>query len=159
MFAMSAGYTVKNVTMKHFMNKPALYLRLLLVLLTASLLFAATAVADVREDAEAAVSNLHRSNAAEKFPDDMKSIDSVIELARGYVASNDLGAADIQFLLALQKSRILEAKLALPNVAPLPEVPAPTLPPDSQPPVDDVPEHDMTKAPDSSWLEIGRAQV
>ena len=152
MFAMSAGYTVKNVTMKHFMNKPALYLRLLLVLLTASLLFAATAVADVREDAEAAVSNLHRSNAAEKFPDDMKSIDSVIELARGYVASNDLGAADIQFLLALQKSRILEAKLALPNVAPLPEVPAPTLPPDSQPPVDDVPEHDMTKAPDSSWL-------
>ena len=137
--------------MKLFMNKPASCFRLLLALLAASMLCAATAAADIREDAESAVSGLHRNNAAEKFPDDLNSIDVVIEIARRCVWNNDLEVADIHFLLALQKSQILEAKLAVPPAAPLPEASAPPTPPELKLPVES-PEHETTEPPGSSRL-------
>jgi lipoprotein-anchoring transpeptidase ErfK/SrfK len=78
-------------------------------------LFATAAVADVRQDAES-VHVLLRNNAiaAQKFPDDMKSLDLVFEVAERYAMVGDQVNAAKFYLLALQKSRIIEAMLKLP---------------------------------------------
>src|SRR5512144_3018816 len=86
-------------------------LRLTLLLFALALFCAASASADVRQDAESAVACLYRDSAAEKFPDDMKSLDLVFEVARRYMSINDRENADKFYLLALQKSRIIEAML------------------------------------------------
>lgn len=114
----------KKPAMRSPVKHPTLsYVRLSLCLLTIVLLYSATAVADVRQDAESAVSSLHRNVAGEKFPDDMKSLDLVFEVANRYFSNNDLESADKFYLLALQKSQIIESMLKSSEVVPLPEVP------------------------------------
>lgn len=118
------------------MDQPASYIRLLLAPLAAVFLFVTTAAADVREDAEAAVSSLHRNVDAQQFPDDMKSLDLVFEVAQRYFLHNDLENADKFYLLALQKSRIIASLPKAFDAAPLPEVPDVPPPPDPEPPVE-----------------------
>lgn len=69
------------------------------------------AYADVKEDAESAVSRLHQNDTALKFSDDMKSLELVFEVANRYFASNSLETADRFYLLALQKSQIIDAMI------------------------------------------------
>src|SRR6185369_13663389 len=97
------------------------FVRLSLALLSALLMCAATAVADVRQDVETAVASLHCNVAAEKFTDDMKSLDLVYEVARRYYSNNERENADKFYLLALQKARIIESLLKMTEV---PDVPA-----------------------------------
>ena len=97
------------------------------------LLFAATVFADVRQDAESAVSSLRQNVAAQKFPDDMKSLDLVFEVAQRYFSNNKPESADKFYLLALQKSQVIETMLKetevelLPDVTGLPSSPDPKL--------------------------------
>lgn len=65
--------------------------------------------ADVREDAESAVSRLHENDAAQKLSDDMKSLDLVFEVASRYYSTNSFETADKFYLLALQKAQIIDA--------------------------------------------------
>lgn len=91
------------------------YISLTRALTIAALLCATPALADVREEAEQAVANLHLNDTAQKFSDDMKSVDLVFEIAQRYSASNNQETADKFYLLALQKSRIIESMLAAPD--------------------------------------------
>ena len=111
------------------------YLRLALALFAATLFSAATATADVRQDAESAVLSLHQGTAAKKLPDEMKSLDFVFEAAVRYFMVGEQEKADKYYLLALQKSRIIESMLKTSEVLPMPEVS--DLPPaiDVKPPV------------------------
>jgi len=111
----------KNAPMKYSIKQYALYFRLLPVLLVAALVSATSAVADVRQDAESAVLSLHRNSAAQKYPDDMKSLDLVFEIAQRYVSTNERETADKFYLLALQKSRIIESMLKASRVSLIPE--------------------------------------
>ena len=126
----------KKPPMKFSIKQPASYIRLPLVLSVAALLFATSAVADVRQDAESAVSNLHQNAASQTFSDDMKSLDLVFEVARRYFSNNELETADKFYLLALQKSQIIESMLKASEVALLPEVTDAHPSPDQKPPVD-----------------------
>lgn len=98
------------------------YIQLAIFLLSGLLLFAATAKADVRDDAESAVLNLYQNDAAQKLPDDMKSLDLVYEIAQRYFYNNNPESADKFYLLALQKSQIIESMLKMSEVALIPEV-------------------------------------
>ena len=97
--------------MKFPYNQPTLRHRLSIYLLAALLLYAAPATADVRQDAEVAVSNLRQNVSAQQFPDDMKSLELVFEVARRYFLNNEKGNSDRFYLLALQKSRVIDAML------------------------------------------------
>jgi L,D-transpeptidase ErfK/SrfK len=122
--------------MKFSIKQPAPYIRLSLTLLATALLFASSAVADVRQDAESAVSSLHRNIVAQKFPDDMKSLDLAFEVAERYSMVGEKEKADKYYLLALQKSLIIESMLKASEVVLLPEVTAVQSSPDSDPPAD-----------------------
>lgn len=87
-----------------------------IALIAALVLHGAVASADVRQDAESAVSSLQQSAGATRFPDDMKSLDLVFEVALRYSMSGDQENADKFFLLALQKSRLIESMLKEPDV-------------------------------------------
>lgn len=91
------------------------------VYLLALLLFAAPAVADIRQDAESAVSCLHQNDTALKYPDDMKSLDLVFEVAQRYAMVGEKETADKFYLLALQKSQIIELMLKEAQAQPVPE--------------------------------------
>jgi len=91
------------------------------VYLLVLLLFATPAVADVRQDAESAVSNLHQNDTALKYPDDMKSLDLVFEVAQRYAMVGEKETADKFYLLALQKSQIIELMLKEAQTPPVPE--------------------------------------
>lgn len=94
------------------------YIRFSLFVLSALLLSASVAVADVRQDAESAYVSLHQNHpAVARFPDDMKSLDLVFEIAGRYVMVGELENADKFYLLALQKSRIIEEMLKATDVA------------------------------------------
>ena len=109
--------------MKSSNNQQASYIRLTLTLCAAFFLCATAAVADVRQDAESAYVSLHQNHpAVARFPDDMKSLDLVFEIAGRYSMVGEQENADKFYLLALQKSRIIEAMLKAPEVAPLPEM-------------------------------------
>jgi lipoprotein-anchoring transpeptidase ErfK/SrfK len=123
MFALPAADIVHNATMESSCCRPASYIRLALTLCAALLLCTATAVADVRQDAESALSTLHRNAGARKFPDDMMSLDLVFEVAQRYFSNNQPETADRFYLLALQKARIIESMLGAPYVAPSSELP------------------------------------
>ena len=122
--------------MKSSCYQPASYISLTLALCAALLLYATPAKADVREDAESAVSSLHQNVDAQNFPDDMKSLDLVFEVAQRYFSNNEPETADKFYLLVLQKSRIIESMLATPDVEPLPDVADVTLPYDRIQPLD-----------------------
>jgi lipoprotein-anchoring transpeptidase ErfK/SrfK len=99
------------------------YIRLFLFALSALILSASAAVADVRQDAESAYVSLHQNHpAVARFPDDMKSLDLVFEIAGRYAMVGEQENADKFYLLALQKSRIIAEMLKVPEVAPLPEM-------------------------------------
>jgi L,D-transpeptidase ErfK/SrfK len=122
--------------MKFSIKQPASNMSLPLALFAAALLCAATAAADVRQDAESAVSSLHQNVAAQTFSDDMKSLDLVFEVARRYFSNNELETADKFYLLALQKSRIIESMLKASEVVSLPEVTDIHPSPDPESPID-----------------------
>jgi len=124
--------------MKFAMKQPALFIICFALLLAAVLLSVSTAVADVRQDAEIAVSSLHQNAAAQKFSDDMKSLDLVFEVARRYFSNNNLETADKFYLLALQKSQIIEAMLKTSEVVPVPETIDVTAAPELKSPTDPV---------------------
>ncbi|MDD2736373.1 MAG: L,D-transpeptidase family protein [Desulfuromonadaceae bacterium] len=91
-------------------------------LLASVLLYATSACADFREDAEFAVATLHQNGDAQKLSDDMKSLELVFEVARRYYSKGDWEAADKFYLLALQKSQIIESMLKTSNSPLLPDV-------------------------------------
>jgi L,D-transpeptidase ErfK/SrfK len=153
LFALPAGDNVQNASMKSSKNQPTLYIRfspaLALinrmstftklfsvrkvqiiasnVLIAALFLFVTTAAADVRQDAESAVSALHQNSGAQKFSDDMKSLDLVFEVAQRYFSNNNLESADKFYLLALQKSQIIESMLKMSDVADVTPLPDPNV--------------------------------
>ncbi|MFZ4858254.1 MAG: L,D-transpeptidase family protein [Desulfuromonadaceae bacterium] len=79
--------------------------------------------ADVREDAESAVLRLRQNNTAQKFSDDMKSLDLVFEVAGRYYLNNSFDTADKFYLLALQKSQIIDSLIKELETAQLAEIP------------------------------------
>lgn len=81
----------------------------------------APARADVRDDVAYAVANLHQLGAVQRFPDDMQSLELVAEVAERYTMAGESEIADKFYLMALQKSQILEMKLTMPEdpVAPV----------------------------------------
>ncbi len=103
--------------MKFPYNQPIPCHRLSIYLLAALLLYATPATADVRQDAEAAVSSLHQNASAQQFPDDMKSLELVFEVARRYFLNNEKENSDRFYLLALQKSRVIDAMLKESQIA------------------------------------------
>lgn len=96
--------------MKYSIKQIESYVLQWLCLLT-FVLCAAPAVADVRQDAESAVAALHENAAVQKFPDDMKSLDMVFDVAQRYAMAGETENADKFYLLALQKSKIIEVML------------------------------------------------
>ena len=92
--------------------------------------------ADVREDAESAVSRLHQNDATRNFLDDMQSLDLVFEVAQRYFLSNNRDTADKFYLLALQKSQIIDSLIKELEPAPLTGIFDVQSSPDPSPPVD-----------------------
>lgn len=131
--------------MKSSTHQHASYIRLTLTLCAALLLCAVTAAADVRQDADLALLRLHRNVDTQKFPDDMKSLDLVFEVAQRYYSKNNLENADRFYLLALQKARIIESMLKMSDVSDVPLT--------SDPKTQDEPAGDeLTAEPDSGLL-------
>ena len=98
------------------------HMRWLLCVCAMSLVTISVAVADVRQDTERAIASLHQSaDAHKKFPDDMKNLDLAFEIAQRYFSVNDLENAEKFYLLALQKTRIIELMLNNPEIAPVAE--------------------------------------
>jgi L,D-transpeptidase ErfK/SrfK len=139
MFAIPAGDNVQNASMKSSNSHPVSYIRLSIALLTAALLYAATAAADVRQEAESAVSTLHQNVDAQKYSDDMKSLDLVFEVAQRYYSSNNLENADKFYLLAFQKAQIIESMLKMSDVADVPSSSDPNMPAEPEPVVAEIP--------------------
>ena len=104
-----------NISILHIKSFILPHLTLIAVLI----LFATTAVADFKQDAESAAARLHQNGAARKFPDDMRSLDLVIEVAQRYVLSDKADAAEKFYQLALQKSRIIESMINGAEAVPL----------------------------------------
>ena len=102
--------------MKFSIRLLSTYIRLFLPLLAAMLLSAAVASADIRQDAESAVSSLRRNSAAQRFPDDMKSLDLVFEVAQRYSMVGEQEKADKYYLLTFQKTQIIESMLKMSEV-------------------------------------------
>ena len=98
------------------------YVRLPVTFTALMLMSVAPAFADVRQDAETAVLGLRHTVAAQEFQDDMKSLDLVFEVACRYFSKNDLNNAERFYLLALQKSQVIEAMLKDSEVTLLAEV-------------------------------------
>ena len=134
--------------MESFFKQPTSKIRVFLTLCAAILLCAATAVADVRQDAESAVAILRQNAATQTFPDDMKSLDLVLEVAERYDMVGERENADKFYLLALQKSQIIESKLKATAV-----VVDEHLSPEPTPPVE--PAQDELPEEQSSNLLIG----
>ncbi|MDD2310505.1 MAG: L,D-transpeptidase family protein [Desulfuromonadaceae bacterium] len=110
------------------MKQSPLFIAVPVFLIVAALLNATIAVADVRHDAESAVLSLQQNPSAQKYPDDMKSLDLVFEVARRYFSNNEREKGDKFYLLALQKSQIIESMLRTPEVSSLQSSPDPDLP-------------------------------
>ena len=118
--------------MKLYKKQSAHFILRVLSLFSALLLCSPAVYADVREDAESAVSRLHQSEVSQKFSDDMRSLDLVFEVANRYYANNSIETADKFYLLALQKSQIIESMLSELEIVPLTELA------DAPPPSDQV---------------------
>lgn len=133
--------------MKFPYNQPTPYHRLSIYLLAALLLYAAPATADVRQDAEAAVSSLIQNVTAQQFSDDMKSLELVFGVARRYYLNNERENSDRFYLLALQKSRVIDSMLkdSLIALAPVASVLQPA--PDRKAPVEVAEEEPVAQSP------------
>ena len=132
--------------MKYSIKQFELYMRLFLFPCIIVLMCAGTARADIRQDTEKAVLSVHRNAAAQKFSDDLKSLDLVFEVAQRYFAKNDRETADRFYLLALQKTQIIESMLKAAEPAP-----AVATAPDAKPPVE-LAEDETETEPDSDRL-------
>ena len=119
--------------MKFTTNQLAIYFSVSCIFIGALFLCVATAAADIRQDAASAVSRLHQNEASQRFQDDMKSLDFVFEAAERYFMVGEQETADKYYLLALQKSQLIESLLTAPEVVPLPEVPVVPPPSDQVP--------------------------
>lgn len=97
--------------MKSPVRKFIPYVCMIFVSIASLFLSAITAKADVKEDAESAVINLHQKSAFQKLPDDMKSLDLVFEIAQRYFMIGEKENADKFYLLAVQKSQIIKSML------------------------------------------------
>jgi len=106
-----------------------------LLLFVSALSSASPASADVRQDAGSAYVILQQKSAAQKFPDDMKSFDQVFEIAERYFMVGEKENADRFYLLALQKSLIIEKMLKSSEAVEFPAEPALPAPSDPQQPV------------------------
>ena len=151
MFAISTGDNVQNASMKFTPKQPTSYVFWSVFLIAAALLSSVPAIADVRQDAEFAVSSLHRNVAAQKFSDDMKSLDLVFEVAKRYYSNNNLETADKFYLLALQKSQIIESMLKTSEVVSLPEAIEVTTVPEPKSPAESV-VTEMSEEPNSKRI-------
>jgi L,D-transpeptidase ErfK/SrfK len=116
MFAIITDDAVQDASMKSSNNRFKSYIRLSLFLLFTSLFLAFTAFADVRQDAGSMVSNLHLSPSATKYPDDIKSLDLVFEIAERYFMAGEKENADKFFLLAIQKAQIIDSMFKMNDV-------------------------------------------
>lgn len=83
----------------------------IVAVLALTLVFATISCADVREDAEAAVSRLHQNERALQYPDDMESLNLAFDAARRYGVAGDLEIAEQYYLLVLQKALIINSML------------------------------------------------
>ena len=111
-------------------------------LITVAMLCATTAAADVRRDTESAVLRLRQNAVASRmFPDDMKSLDLVFEVAQRYFTSNKLEIADKFYLLTLQKSQIIESMLTASEMGPVSKDDVPELLEDADVELAAVPNH------------------
>lgn len=120
-------------------------------LCAATLLYSSSARADLRLDAQTALSNLHRNAAAERFPDDVKSLERTYEIALRYFMVGEQEKADKFYLLTLQKIRVVEERIKTPKKVPLPEAADVPPPPDESPSIDS-PEEEMLPETDSSGI-------
>lgn len=77
--------------------------------------FATLAFADIRHDAESAYTVLHQNPAINKFADDVQSLDLVFDIAERYQMVGEQENADRFYLLALQKSLIIEEMIKVSN--------------------------------------------
>lgn len=93
------------------MKSSLFYICRSLLLLVAVISYASTSVADVRLDAESAHFTLHRNPAVNRFPDDLKSLDLVFDIAQRYFMVGEQENADRFYLMALQKAMIIEAMI------------------------------------------------
>jgi len=133
--------------MKFPYNQPTPCHRFSIYLLAALLLSAAPATADVRQDAEDAVSSLHQKVTAQQFPDDMKSLELVFEVARRYYLNNERDNSDRFYLLALQKSRVIDSMLKGSLIAQVPGASVPQSAPDQEAPVEVAEEEPAAQSP------------
>ncbi len=140
---------VQNASMKSFIKQIASFILVSLLCATA-LLQASTAHADNRQDAEAALSGLRQNNIALKFPDDMKSLDLVYEVALRYFMVGDQENAEKFYLLTLQKARIIEAMIKTSETAPVPDTAV--APPSDQKLTSEIPPDDTVEELNSSRL-------
>ena len=112
MFAICIVDAVHNGTvMKFNLIQSDKFVLLVLSLFSVLVFSTVHAYADVREDAEAAVSRLHQNDAAQKFSGDMKALELVLELAQLYFSNENFDTADKYYLLALQKSQIIDSMI------------------------------------------------
>jgi lipoprotein-anchoring transpeptidase ErfK/SrfK len=123
MFAILAADNVQNASMKFTMKPPRIFISLAAVLIVTTFLNATAAVADIRQDAEAAVSRLHQNVGTQNFTDDMNSLDLVFDVANRYHSNNKDETADRFYLLALQKSQIIEMMLKKSELSGMPTPP------------------------------------
>jgi lipoprotein-anchoring transpeptidase ErfK/SrfK len=128
MFAITMGDNVQSGSMKFTMKSYPLFIVLSVLLNITAFLNATPAAADLRQDAESAVSGLHQNAAAQRFSDDMKSLDLVFEVAQRYFSHNEREKGDKFYLLALQQSQLIESMLKASGVS------DPNPPSDSDPP-------------------------
>ena len=119
--------------MRYSIKRFELYIRLPLFMLALLMWCAAAAGADIRQETEAAVTTLHKNADAHKFPDDLKSLDLVFEVAQRYASKNDRETADKFYLLALQKTRIIESMIKSAETPPSPVAADVQPPPDAKP--------------------------
>lgn len=118
----------KKAAMKNYRTD---HICFIVAALALTLLFATISRADVREDAEAAVSRLHQNERALQYPDEMKSLDLVFEAAQGYGVAGDPEIAEQYYLLVLQKALIINSMLASPETV-SPEGPSEVEPPPAE---------------------------
>lgn len=85
------------------------HLSLCLGLLLGSASMCATASADSRQDAIQAASALYQAGTAQRYPDEMRSLDATLSTAESYFRSNDTSNAERYYLMTIQKARVIES--------------------------------------------------
>lgn len=122
MFAFTLPDTVNSSAMNYFDCRCLLRFTICLTIAATIVSADNSALADVRDEAILAVSNLHQADADRYLPDEMKSLDSTLADAEQYNERADRSGAEQLYMLTLQKAQIIELTLATP-VTSQPDVP------------------------------------